>query len=156
MKRVSIIMAVFFSAVFLVSCSKEKASTKIKKENLVKAEKRDSNLMGAPVISFDKEEFDFGVVNEGDVVEHAFLVTNNGESDLIITKAKASCGCTVPTWPKEAIAPGESAQVQVKFNTSGKKNKQNKTVTLTTNTAKGVETVRIKGMVTPKGQKPKA
>lgn len=155
MKKISIIVAVVFSAIAFVSCAKEKASSKIKKENLLKAEKRDSNFTGAAEISFDKEVYDFGTVNEGDVVEHDFLVTNSGKSDLIITNAKASCGCTVPTWPKEAIAPGESAGVKVKFNTSGKPNKQSKTITLTTNTAKGIETVKITGMVTPKAKKSK-
>ncbi len=156
MKKVSIIIAVCLSAVVLVSCGKEKASSKVKKENLLNAEKRDSSIGGAPEIAFDKDVFDFGTVNEGDVVEHSFLVTNTGASDLVITKAKASCGCTVPTWPKEAIAPGESAGVEIKFNTAGKRNKQNKTVTLTTNTTKGVETVKITGMVTPKDKKTKS
>jgi len=155
MKKISVITAILFSTLVMVSCAKDKASSKVKKENLLNAEKRDNNFTGAPAISFDKEVYDFGTVNEGDIVEHDFLVTNNGKSDLIITKAKASCGCTVPTWPKEAIAPGESAGVKVKFNTSGKPNKQSKTITLTTNTEKGVETVKITGMVTPKAKKQK-
>jgi len=156
MRKILTIIAVVFSTVVFFSCGKEKASSKVKKENLLNAEKRDNTIGGAPVLAFDQEVYDFGTVDEGDVVEHSFLVTNKGETELIITNAKASCGCTVPTWPKEAIAPGESAGVEVKFNTSGKKNKQSKTITLTTNTEKGVETVKITGMVTPKVKKPKA
>lgn len=151
MKKTSIVMIFALSALTLVSCGTESSSSKINKENLLKAAQRDKDISrGAAGISFDSEEFDFGTVNEGDVVNHSFLVTNSGKSDLVITNAKASCGCTVPTWPKEAIGPGESAQIAIKFNTAGKKNKQTKTVTLTTNTAKGIETLKIKGMVIPK------
>ena len=56
----------------------------------------------------------------------------------------------MPEWPKQPISVGESGQIKVKFNSSGKPNKQSKTVTLTTNTAKGKETVLIKAQVTPK------
>lgn len=154
MKKTSIIAAMLFSVVVMVSCGKENASSKIKTKNLLKAAQRDSDIgKGASAITFDKEIHDFGTVKEGDIVLHEFLVTNSGKSDLVITNAKASCGCTVPTWPKGAIAPGESAGVSVKFNTSGKPNKQSKTITLTTNTSKGIETVKITGMVTPKAKK---
>ena len=157
MKKVSIIVTVVFMAIVMVSCGKEKESSKIKQENLEEAAKRDEDIgKGISEIVFDKEVHDFGTVNEGDIVEHNFLVTNSGKSNLIITKAKASCGCTVPTWPKEPIAPGESAEVSVKFDTKGKANKQSKTITLTTNTSKGIETVKITGMVTPKIKTPKA
>jgi len=151
MKKISVVMAFVLTAIIFVSCAEKGASSKVKQENLLKAEKRDNKInVGAPAITFDKEVFDFGTVDEGDIVEHSFLLTNSGKSDLVITEAKATCGCTVPTWPKEAIAPGESAPVKVVFKTAGKKNKQSKTVTLQTNTSKGVETVQIKGMVTPK------
>ena len=70
-----------------------------------------------------------------------------------ITDAQASCGCTVPVWPKGAIKPGESSKVLAKFNTAGKPNKQSKTITLLTNTAVGREVLRIKGSVIPKAKK---
>lgn len=107
---------------------------------------------GAPEISFDKEEFDFGTVKEGEVVETTFVVTNTGKSDLVITHAQASCGCTVPEWTKDPIAPGETGNIKVSFNTSGRTNKQSKSVTLTTNTEKGREIIKISGMVTPKNK----
>lgn len=153
MKKAIIALAFLVSVGSLVSCQKGNAASKVKKENILKAQERDNDISkGAPVISFDKETHDFGVVKEGDVVETSFVVTNTGKSSLVITDAKATCGCTVPTWPKEAVGPGESAEVKVKFNTSGKPNKQSKTVTLYTNTEKGVETVKITGMVTPKNK----
>ena len=153
MKRISTLLASFLLATMFVSCGQDNAASKVKQENVLQAEQRDTDISkGAPAISFDKNNYDFGTVSEGEIVETSFVLTNTGKSDLVITDAKATCGCTVPTWPKEAIAPGASAEVTVKFNTSGKPNKQSKTVTLTTNTAKGIETVKISGMVTPKAK----
>jgi len=157
MKKIAVAIALIVSTGMLVSCGQGKASSKVKKENVESAQKRDtSNNVDAPSVSFDKEEYDFGTVNEGDVVKTTFTVTNTGKTDLVITNAKASCGCTVPVWPKEAIAPGETGDIQVSFNTSGKPNKQSKSITLTTNTVKGREVVKISGMVTPKPKKAKA
>ncbi len=155
MKKIALVTSLFFIAITIVSCGdKANASSKIKKENLLKAEKRDNEISkGAPVIKFNEEVYDFGTVDEGDIVEKSFVVTNTGKTNLVITNAKATCGCTVPTWPKEAIEPGTSAEVKVKFNTSGKTNKQSKTVTLYTNTSKGIETIKVTGMVTPKNKK---
>jgi hypothetical protein len=69
-----------------------------------------------PKVKLDKEVHDFGTINEGDMVETEFLVTNDGEVDLIISDAKGSCGCTVPEPPKEPIKPGASAPIKVTFN----------------------------------------
>jgi hypothetical protein len=129
-------------------------SKKINKENLDKAKTRDVEIKkGTAMISFDKKEYDFGIVNEGTVVETSYLVTNSGKTDLVITNAKASCGCTVPVWPRDAIKPGKTGEVKVKFNTSGKPNRQQKTITLTTNTESGREVLVLKGSVTPKAKK---
>jgi hypothetical protein len=134
----------------LISC-KENVASKINKENLEVAKERDYKLnQGAAAITFSKTEHDFGVINEGDIVETTFNFKNTGKSELIITNAVGSCGCTVPEWPKEPISAGESGQIKVKFNSQGKPNKQSKTITLTTNTANGKETVLVKAEVTPK------
>lgn len=135
-----------------ISCKRGVSAPKIKQENLEKAIDRDRNIKGTPKITFDKKVYDFGTVPEGEVVETTFKVTNTGESDLIIKEANASCGCTVPTWTKKPIEPGESGEIAVKFDTGGKPNKQSKSVTLVTNTESGSETIRISGMVTPKNK----
>lgn len=153
MKQIIIRLAIFTSILALMSCGNKgsNATSKIIKDNVLQAEKRDQEInAGAPEITFDKVEYDFGKVDEGFKVETSFSVTNSGKSNLVITDAKASCGCTVPTWPKEPIKPGETAEVQVKFDTSGKPNKQSKTVTLHTNTVKGQEILKVSGFVTPK------
>lgn len=153
MKKIAVAIAFVLSTGMLVSCGQGNASSKVKKENVENAEKRDISInAGAASISFDKEEYNFGTVTEGEVVKTSFTVTNTGKGDLVITNAQASCGCTVPVWPKEAIAPGKTGEIQVSFNTSGKPNKQSKSITLTTNTAKGREVLKITGMVTPKNK----
>ena len=153
MKKIAVAIAFVLSTGMLVSCGQGNASSKVKKENVENAEKRDISInAGAASISFDKEEYNFGTVTEGEVVKTSFTVTNTGKGDLVITNAQASCGCTVPVWPKEAIAPGKTGEIQVSFNTSGKPNKQSKSITLTTNTSKGREVLKITGMVTPKNK----
>lgn len=102
-----------------------------------------------PVFQFQEEEHDFGTINEGDVVEHTFTFTNTGEAPLIIQSAKGSCGCTVPTWPKEPIPVGGTGEIVAQFNSKGKPNIQNKTVTITANTWPKQTRLRIKAMVTP-------
>jgi len=105
-----------------------------------------------PIMTFTETEYDFGNITEGDVVEHSFKFINTGDVPLIITVAKGSCGCTVPSFPKEPIASGETAEILVKFNSKGKLNKQSKTVTISTNTEGGVEKLKIKAYVYEKGE----
>lgn len=103
-----------------------------------------------PVFEFKEDSYDFGTINEGDEVEHTFAFTNTGDAPLIIQSARGSCGCTVPTWPKEPIPVGGAGEITAKFNSKGKPNMQNKTVTITANTWPKKTTLRIKAMVTPK------
>ena len=99
------------------------------------------------VMEFKQLEHDFGTINPNDVVETVFTFTNTGETNLVISKATGSCGCTVPDYPKEPIAPGQKADIKVSFNPKGKNGMQNKTVTLTTNTASGMEKLAIKANI---------
>lgn len=97
-------------------------------------------------------EFDFGVINEGDKVEHIFKFKNLGKTDLLVVHAQASCGCTVPEWTKQPIKPGEFGEIKIVFNSTGKPGEQRKTVTLTTNTESGHELINFKANVTPKAK----
>lgn len=109
-----------------------------------------SKSTGAPVMSFDKTSHDFGTINEGDKVTTTFSFTNTGDEDLIIVDARGSCGCTVPEYPKnQPIAPGETGSIVVSFDSSNKPGIQQKSVTLSANTASGREMLRIKSNVTP-------
>jgi len=148
MKNIFVISLVVLGLSF-TSCG-EDATKKIKTENLEVAKERDSEIkMGGPRFKFDKTEHDFGTINEGDVVETVFSFTNVGKSELIITSAKGSCGCTVPEWPKEPIMPGEAGEIKVKFNSYRKPNLQQKQITLRTNTEGGKEVLKIRAQVTP-------
>ena len=100
-----------------------------------------------PAITFEKKEVNFGIIAQGDVFETDFKFTNTGDADLVITGARGSCGCTVPEWPREAIAPGASSQIHVKFNSRGKRNNQTKTVTLQTNVSPEGIVLYLKGFV---------
>ncbi len=146
MRKISIVLIAIVSLTAF-SC-KENAASKVNVSNLETAKERDVKINeNAAVIGFDKTEYDFGTVTEGEIVEGIFVVSNDGKSDLVINDAKGSCGCTVPEWPKEAIKPGETAEIKFTFNSKGRRGKQTKTITLQTNTAKVTETLRVKGEV---------
>lgn len=98
-------------------------------------------------IEFEESEFDFGTIDEGEKVSHTYKFTNTGNEPLIIKDAKGSCGCTVPSWPKDPIAPGGTGEMLVEFNSKGKSGSQNKRVTITANTNPGQTFINIKGQV---------
>ncbi len=96
----------------------------------------EAELAKAPILSVDDAEFKFGKINQGEKVEHVYVLTNSGKSDLLIRKVKASCGCTAVQPEKKVIAPGESVNIRTVFNSAGKVGNQNKTVTIITNDPK--------------------
>jgi len=98
-------------------------------------------------IEFEESEFDFGTIDEGEKVSHTYKFTNTGSEPLIIKDAKGSCGCTVPSWPKDPVAPGATGEMLVEFNSKGKAGSQNKRVTITANTNPGQTFINIKGEV---------
>ncbi len=144
----SILIVAILSAFVFTSC-KENAADKVSEVKVAEAADRDANSGKYPVITFEETEFDFGTIDNGTNVEHVFKFTNTGDAPLVIVGAKSSCGCTVPSYPKEPVAPGETAELLVKFNGTGK-NQVSKTVTITANTATGKETIKIKAFVNPK------
>ncbi|MCS6819707.1 MAG: DUF1573 domain-containing protein [Chitinophagales bacterium] len=85
-------------------------------------------------IAFDRTEHNFGTINQGQKVKTKFRFTNTGKENLVIQNAIGSCGCTVPSYPKEPVAPGKSAELEVEFDSSGKEGEQTKTVTVEANT----------------------
>lgn len=103
-----------------------------------------------PSFAFANTDHDFGTIKEGEKVEYTYKFTNTGEAPLIIQNAQPSCGCTVPNWTKEPIPVGGTGFVKAEFDSNGKPNIQNKTITVTANTWPKVTTLRFKAMVTPK------
>ena len=147
MKKISLIL--FALAILPMNSCKENATEKINQDNVEKAAERDAQTIVFPTISFDKTLHDFGEIQNGTPVETVFSYTNSGRSPLVVTDIKSTCGCTVPQgWSKEPLMPGESSQFSVKFKGKGA-NKVSKTITLTTNTEKGREQVRITAFVKP-------
>lgn len=100
-----------------------------------------------PVIEFEKELHDFGKLIAGEKAVYTFKFENKGSADLVISQVNSSCGCTVPRFPKEAIAPGESGSIKVTFDSSGRKGMQNKAVTVVSNCQPNQTIIRIKAQV---------
>jgi len=95
-----------------------------------------AELANAPVASFNPDNWDFGDIQQGVVKEYTFELSNKGKRDLIIRNIRASCGCTSVNPEKNVIPSGEKVPVKVQFDSSGKKGRQSKTVTVITNDPK--------------------
>jgi len=98
-------------------------------------------------IFVEESTFEFGTIEQGEVIQNVFEITNLGEAPLVISNAKGSCGCTVPNWPKEPVMPGQTAQILVKFDSKGKRGKQAKRVTITANTEPAQTFLTIRGEI---------
>ena len=108
-----------------------------------------------PILDFEKMKHDFGDIKQGETSSYNFVFTNTGEADLLISNAKGSCGCTVPEWPKKPIPPGRKGEIQVTFNSNGRQGKQQKTVTLVTNSIPNTKVLTIIGNVIVPSKKSK-
>jgi hypothetical protein len=100
-----------------------------------------------PEMTFKNTFYDFGDMVEGQVVETTFEFTNTGKADLLINRCDATCGCTVPNWPKEPIKPGESGKIKVEFNSAGKSGVNNKVVTVVSNVKEGSTELKFRANV---------
>ncbi len=105
-------------------------------------------------IVFSETTFNFGTITEGEIVAHTYNFTNTGKQDLIIIQAKGTCGCTIPSWPREPIAPGESAAITVEFNSKGKRGNRNQKITITANTTPPETFIYLAGEIAPKNDRP--
>lgn len=101
-------------------------------------------------ITFKEKSVDFGDIKQGDKVSHTFELTNTGKVPLVISNVAATCGCTVPSWPKDPIAPGAKAEIQVSFNSAGKMGKQNSVVRIYSNASEPIEKVSLISNILPK------
>ena len=150
MIRKSVAMLALASLV-LASCKKENAALTIDDATAKKAEIAHADSGKVPVIKFESTDHDFGNIKAGEKVNYTYKFTNAGTSDLIISDAKASCGCTVPNYTKEPVKPGGTGEVSVVFDSTGKSGSVTKTVTLTLNTEKGNETLNFKANIETAG-----
>lgn len=113
-------------------------------------DKIDDNLIdnGAEITIVGDEAINFGEIIQGKDKNIEFIIQNTGTGNLIITNAKASCGCTKLEYPKEIIKPGNKERIKVTFN-SNKIGEQKKNITLTTNATPSIKILTIEGMVLP-------
>jgi predicted small secreted protein len=110
-------------------------------------ESESADRKGPPVMSFERDKWDFGQIFQGEKVEYIFRFTNTGESPLIISKTDVSCGCTAAGYSKEPIPPGGKGEMVVTFDSNGKKNRFNKEVTITANTVPNTSKLYITGNI---------
>ena len=153
MKNISLIIISFFCISFLscndaakkVESTQNRLSTDLVNNNQTLNEKNEN--LSQPIVEILDPEFNFGEIKQGEKVSHNYKIKNIGNSDLLISSAKGSCGCTVPEWPKDPIKPGKEAKIKVTFDSKGKKGKQAKRVTLMTNAIPNVKILTIKGNI---------
>ena len=100
-------------------------------------------------MTFSETEFDFGTITEGEKVSHTYMFKNTGNEPLILSNAKGTCGCTVPKWPRDPIAPGDTGEITVEFNSKNKRGQKNQKVTITANTNPPQTFIYLKGEVLP-------
>lgn len=151
MKRINYLLAalVIILPLLTTSCKEQQSGDKLLPSDIVNNPntakgKVDSNT---PVIEFETDFYDFGRVIQGEKVSYAFKFTNNGKSDLIISKVSSTCGCTVPDFPKTPIKPGMSQKISVKFDSENRRGFQNKSITILSNAQPSSTILRIKAQV---------
>lgn len=145
MKRIAG-MCIAIVLVTLVSCTNN-AGEEAEKRKLDYAEMIDNPTS----MEFEEMAFDFGEVVDGELVNKVFKFTNTGDTELVLITVKGSCGCTVPEdWPKHPIAPGESGEISVTFNSANRVGNVKKSVRIEANTMPTVTTLSITGKVVEK------
>lgn len=138
-------------SLFLFSCDKnvenEQKQTAPTSDSTALANEVPADTANMAKFKFEESEFDFGDLKEGDVAMHVFKFTNVGKTELVISDARGSCGCTIPSYPKEPIAPGEGGEIEVRFNSKNKAGTNQKFVSIVANTYPEVTTISIKANV---------
>lgn len=158
MKTKLIFLSILSAALFVGSCGQKTEKEKndelaglVNNPNSADSSKIDPDQL--PVMKFEKETHEFGSIMQGEKVQYSFKFKNEGKTNLIISSAAGSCGCTVPNYPKEPVAPGAEGKIDVTFDSAGKQGKQNKTVTLVTNAIPNTKVLTITGEVSVPEQK---
>ena len=137
------------------------------KKEEVKEEKVEEPVVEKPIVKkvkkapkkrakmhFPEKVFDYGFIMQGDVVKHDFHFKNVGNDDLVIKRVDPSCGCTVPIYPKEPIAPGEEGKISVTFKSAGKLGRQVPSIKVLTNYKRSIK-LELKGYVDAEREKPR-
>ena len=137
MKKVFLLSVAFAMSVMMFAQEAKTATTAVVKPS------------SKAKIEFEDKSKDFGDIFQGDKVTHVFNFKNTGTEPLILSNVITSCGCTATEWPREPIAPGASAAINATFNSRGKMGKQNKVITVVSNSSEGSARVNIISNVLP-------
>ncbi len=114
----------------------------IKIEKVVHADAKE----GGPIMSLESNTVDYGTIKQHGEPLRSVKFTNTGTEPLVIKNARGSCGCTVPTWPKEPIMPGAEAEIEIRYATN-RLGKINKTVKITTNEGGDPHVIKVVGNI---------
>lgn len=121
--------SILFMLMFTMSCTFSACNSEAENEDT----QTDTNSTGLPEMLFIEETHDFGTITQGEKVSYSFVFKNIGGTDLVISSANGSCGCTVPTFPKEPVKAGQEGKIDVVFDSDGKSGMVEKTITLVSN-----------------------
>lgn len=148
--KIQITLLAFVLASTLISCKNEGEKTSDKQispevvNNPATGDTDKSNDPNAvPEFTFETDNHEFGIIQQGEKVTYAFKFKNTGKAPLVISSASASCGCTVPEYTKTPVPPGEEGFINVTFDSAGKSGMTSKTVTLIANTIPNTKVLTI-------------
>lgn len=151
MKKILLVCMIGLIGILMVACREKKSSegfTTSDVHNPMTAEglsKKDAEKM--PVLTFERLEYDFGRVIKGEKLSYAFKFKNTGKSNLIISSARTSCGCTTSNPPQAPVRPGESGEITVTFDSKNQNGEVTKMVVVSANTYPVQTTLRVKANV---------
>lgn len=137
-------LAIFFFALSAITFAQEAPATETQTQEVETAKAK---------FEFETTTIDYGTIEQGSDPYRYFKFTNTGVEPAVITHAKGSCGCTVPTWPKEPVLPGQSAEIKVRYDTK-RVGPFTKRVTLSTDYSDEKIVLTIKGKVDKKAAEP--
>ncbi len=136
-----------FTLLVLFSCGNDNQSVTTNDININASANGNVSSDKLPVIEFEEETHDFGKITQGEKVSYSFKFKNTGKSNLLISSAQASCGCTVPKPPTDPLAPGTSNKIDVTFDSNGKSGKFDKQITVLTNCEPNTKILKITGEI---------
>lgn len=150
MRYFRIVLMVLLSGV-LLSCQND-GNKQLSGDLVTNPKSAQSPSDKKPVLTFDKNEFDFGKILQGEVVSYTFHFKNTGNAPLLITGVEKSCGCTASDYPREPIQPGESGEIKITYDSKGHHGFQSKVLIVKSNTMPSQTAIRIKAEVRTPGQ----
>lgn len=148
-KSLTILASLLFSVTFVYAQNATKPTQPVQQAQTETAKPAVVDNPNAADISFTKTVHDYGTIFAGGDGNSEFEFTNTGKEPLILASVKSSCGCTVPSWPREPIMPGKKETIKVKYDTS-RIGPINKTITVMSNAKTSPVILKITGNVVKK------